>query len=146
MKSATAVVSEFQRWNGLATTLGTRVPDFDGQSIPRRYRRSMSRVAQLAVSSVQDALTEAGLDEAAIGTERTGVAFGSTMGGTSAIEHYYRGLVTTGSLSQGVYSTTFLQIMSHTCAANVALTFGIPGRVLAPCTACAASTQAIGFA
>ena len=42
-------------------------------------------------------------------------------------------------------STFFLQIMSHSCAANVAQTLGINGRILAPSAACATGSQAIGY-
>jgi 3-oxoacyl-[acyl-carrier-protein] synthase II len=41
-------------------------------------------------------------------------------------------------------STTFLQLMNHSAAANLALMFGIAGRVWAPASACASSSQAIG--
>ena len=146
MKSGVKIVPEWEKWNGLSTFVGGCVEDYDGQTIPRKMRRSMSRVSLLAVGSAQQAITDAKLTDADLRTERMGVAYGSTMGGTSAIEGHYRNLMETGSLTEGVLSTTFLQIMSHTCAANLALAFGIPGRVIASCTACAASTQAIGFA
>lgn len=43
-------------------------------------------------------------------------------------------------------SGLFFQLMGHSCAANVAQSFGITGRVLAPASACATSCQAIGYA
>jgi len=43
-------------------------------------------------------------------------------------------------------SGLFFQIMGHSCAANVAQSFGITGRVMAPSAACATSSQAIGYA
>jgi len=41
---------------------------------------------------------------------------------------------------------TFFKLMGHSCAANVAQSFGITGRVLAPSAACATGCQAIGYA
>ncbi|MGE0174555.1 MAG: beta-ketoacyl-ACP synthase [Oligoflexales bacterium] len=130
---------------GLKTGVAAPVSNFDERSFERKKRRSMSRVSLLATQATAQAIEDARLAEDVIGNQRTGISYGSSMGGTSAIEEYYRGVVETKSLIQGVYSTTFLKIMSHTCAANIAVTFGIPGRVIASCTACAASTQAIGF-
>ena len=43
-------------------------------------------------------------------------------------------------------SGLFFQIMGHSCAANVAQSLGITGRVFAPSAACATSCQAIGYA
>lgn len=138
-------VPEWENDSGLATRVGSIVPHFDGKNIPRTQRRSMSRVSMLAVTATGKAIRDADLSEEIVKNERTGIAYGSTMGGTSAIEHYYRNVLTTNSYCEGTTSTTFLQIMSHTCAANIAIAFGIQGRVVASCVACAASTQAIGF-
>lgn len=129
-----------------STTLSSPVLDFDMQSIPRKYRRTMSRISGLACKASESALTNAGLNLDQIRHENTAISYGSTMGGTSAIREYYAISRDTNSMVNGVRSTTFPMIMSHTCAANLALYFGIPGRVIASCTACAASTQSIGFA
>ena len=138
-------VPEWESDAGLSTRVGSVVPNFDGKSIPRNLRRSMSRVSMLAVSATGKAIRDADLSDDAVKDERTGIAYGSTMGGTSAIEHYYRNVLSTKSYCEGTTSTTFLQIMSHTCAANLAIAFSVQGRVVASCVACAASTQAIGF-
>lgn len=130
---------------GLATRLASIVPDFDERAIPRQSRRSMSRVSMMAVSATRRAIDDAGLGTDLIQHERTGVSFGSTMGGTSATEKCFRQFIETGSLTEGMLSTTFLQIMSHTCAANIVTAFGIPGRVTSTCVACASSTQGIGL-
>lgn len=134
------------RDKGLATTLASAAQPYEPKAIPRRYRRSMSPVATMAALAAGQAMTAAGWDEALIQHPRTGIGFASTMGGSSAIESFYE---TVAARRQGAIadleSTMFLKIMSHTCAAHVALTYGIPGRVVASCVACAASTQSIGF-
>ena len=138
-------VPAWENDSGLATRVASMVEHFDGKNIPRTQRRSMSRVAMLAVTATGKAIRDADLPEQTVKDERTGIAYGSTMGGTSAIEHYYRNVLTTKSYCEGTTSTTLLQIMSHTCAANLAIAFSVQGRVIASCVACAASTQAIGF-
>jgi 3-oxoacyl-[acyl-carrier-protein] synthase II len=130
---------------GLSTRVGSIVQDFDERSIPRQLRRSMSRVSQMAVTATGNAIRDADLSDELVKSERTGISYGSTMGGTSALEKYYTAVISNGNVVDGVMSTTFLQIMSHTCAANIGIAFEIPGRVIASCTACSASTQAIGF-
>ena len=140
-------VQVMQDWEkvGLSTRLASPVLNFDEQQIPRQIRRSMSRVSLFAAASTGRAIRDADLTEDLVRSPRTGISYGSTMGGTIALENYYRSAAATGNFINGVMSTTFLQIMSHTCAANIAVAFNIPGQVIASCTACAAGTQAIGF-
>ncbi len=130
---------------GFATALASPVVDFEFNELPRKTRRTMSRVAGLATMASRQAIEDAGLTQDLIENERTGISYGSTMGGTSAIRTFYDLSVSGESMVSGVRSTTFPQIMSHTCAANIAINFKIPGKVIASCTACAASTQSIGF-
>jgi 3-oxoacyl-[acyl-carrier-protein] synthase II len=128
----------------LKTRVASIVSDFDEKKIPRNLRRSMSRVSQLAYDASLKAIADSGLPEELIRHERTGIAYGSTMGGTSAIEKSYSSLAEKKHM-EGMFSSTFLQIMSHTCASNLVVALQIPGRVIASCVACAASTQAIGL-
>lgn len=126
------------------TRVGSVVRGFDEKSVPRALRRSMSRVSLLAYDATVKAIQDAQLPEELVRHPRTGVAYGSTMGGTAAIGLSFAALAAR-ELAQGLYSSTFLQIMSHTCASNLVVSLKIPGRVIASCVACAASTQAIGF-
>lgn len=131
---------------GIRTRVASRCLDFEEQKIDRKLRRSMSRVAMLAQAATAQAIEDARLSEDELHSERTGISYGSSFGGTSTIEDYFQGYQKSGILSDGVGSTTFLKIMPHTCAANIAISFGIPGRIIASCVACASSTQAIGYA
>ncbi len=129
----------------LHCTIGAPVDAFDGKELPRKYRRSMGRVALFAVVSAADAARSAGLDEDLLHHPRTGVVCGSTLGSAVAdsafwekyhLEHTARGLRT----------TLFFQVMAHTCATNVAMYLGVTGEALSTNAACASSTQAIGTA
>ena len=144
-ESSVVRMPEWDQGTGLATRVASPVRDFDGKSVPRQLRRSMSRVSLFAVAATGQALRDADLSDELTRHERTGIAYGSTMGGTSAIEQLFRNISKTGTFTEGTSSTTFLQIMSHTAAANLAVAFNVQGRVIASCVACAASTQAIGF-
>lgn len=129
----------------LATLIGAPVPGFDGQSIPRKVRRTMGRVGMLSASAAELALNDAGLTGDDLSELRSGVIVGST-GGSSATEYdFFQHLVEQRS-ARGLKSTLFFQAMSHTCAANVALHLGIRGELFATNSACASSNQAIGLA
>ncbi len=142
-RSGVTPMTDWKSW-GLQTAVAGRVQNFDGQAIPRNIRRSMSLISQYAYEATVQALRDANLPQDLVENERTGISYGSTMGGTSAIADYLGSTLRENKIDN-VLSTTFLKIMSHTCAANLAVSLKIPGRVIASCTACASSTQAIGF-
>jgi 3-oxoacyl-[acyl-carrier-protein] synthase II len=47
---------------------------------------------------------------------------------------------------KGIAATDYVQFMSHTCAANLAIFFGVKGRLIPTCSACTSGSQAIGYA
>lgn len=111
--------------------------------IPHKAARTMGRVSQLATIATTIAVKDAGLgpDEFADGT--IGVAYGSTNGSSKANEEWVRKLVKNNGFL-GLSSTTYLKFMSHTTAANLAIHFGVRGRVICTSAACVSATQAIG--
>jgi 3-oxoacyl-[acyl-carrier-protein] synthase II len=111
--------------------------------LSHKAARTMGRVAQLATVATAVAVRDAGLtaDELTDGT--VGLAYGSTHGSSQANEDWVRKLVASNSFL-GMTSTTYLKFMSHTTAANLAIHFGIRGRVLCTSAACVSATQAIG--
>lgn len=131
---------------GLKTRVAAPVVGFREQDIERKLRRTMSRIAMLAMRASEQALHDSRLAPHLIQSERMGVSYGSSFGGTSAMEEFFAIAQKNGVLSSGVNSSTFLKLMPHTCAANISIAFGIPGRVIASCVACASGTQAIGYA
>ena len=129
----------------LPARLGAPVVGFDPKEIPRKFRRTMGRVAELAVASALDAVAASGLPSDVVASGRTAVVAGSTVGSPAAEEAFWSNLLTRRS-ARGIRSTLFFHGMSHTCAANVALMLGIRGEVLSTNAACASSAQAIGVA
>lgn len=111
---------------------------------PRKTMRSMGRVAQLATYAAEQAVTAAGLGEDTLRNPRTGLAFGSTHGSTQAWERFALTLEQPNALL-GLGSAAYLKFSTHTCAANLAVHFGIRGRVLTTCAACVSGSQAIGY-
>jgi len=137
---------EWEKYSGLLTRLGAPVENF---SLPAHYTRkntrSMGRVALLATRATELALTDAGLlGDPVVTGGRTGVAYGSSVGSTSAIADFGKMLIDhdIGNLN----ATTYLKMMGHTTTANVAVFFQVRGRVIPSVSACTSGSQGIGFA
>jgi len=143
-RSAVTRRPELEGIGGLRTRVAAVVPDFDPQQLPRKFRRSMSRMSMYATVACLEAAASAGLPEAALSDGQTGVAIGSTTGSTQASEDFLVEFHETRSLER-MKATVFFQIMNHSCAANVAQALGVRGRILAPSAACATGCQALGF-
>lgn len=139
------VVPELERIGGLRSRLAAQVEGIDPKQIPRKIRRSMSNMSIYAYLASQQALEMAAYPEAELSSGRTGVMIGSTLGSTATSEKFFADYFRDYSLER-MKSGLFFQIMGHSCAANVAQSFGITGRVMAPSAACATSSQAIGYA
>ncbi len=129
---------------GLRTGVAGVVSGIDPKRISRKYRRTMGRVSLLAALAAKDAISDAGLLPEMLDSDRTGVSMGSTMGSAAVLEEMFRNYFDAGGVG-AQEGTTFMKVMSHTAAANVAAMTGTRGRLIAPCSACASSTQAIGF-
>jgi 3-oxoacyl-[acyl-carrier-protein] synthase II len=143
-KSGISRIDEWDDIPNMDTRVAGAVKHIERESIPRKTRKSMSRISLMAAATALEALGRSGLGEKELSSGRIGVSYGSTMGGveelTSFFKEYYdgRGLA-------GMSSNTFLRIMSHTCAANVALALGTSGRIICSCSACTSASQSIGF-
>lgn len=125
--------------------LGATVEGLDLQTAyPRKKRRTMGRVGMLAVHATEQAVTQAGLKEDTLTSERCGVAFGSTTGSGSETEEFSKPLVSPPHEMRGLKSNAFFRLMTHTCAVNVAQFFGVRGRIASTCTACTSASQGIG--
>lgn len=110
----------------------------------RKVTRTMGRVALLALHATEQAVEASGLDVATLQSGRTGLAYGSTHGATAAWERFALTLERPSALL-GLGSNAYLKFSTHTCAANLAVHYGIRGRVQSTCAACVSASQAIGF-
>ncbi len=134
---------EWEQVGHLATRLAGEVTDVRLAGTDRKKIRTMGRVARLALTATDAALRDAGLDEATLQHPRTGLAYGSTHGSSSAYVGFAGPLLARMSF-EGLPSTSYLKFMTHTCAANLAQYYGVQGRVVSTCAACVSGSQAIG--
>lgn len=144
-KSGIRRMSGWDGLDGLRTRVGAPCDGIDANEVPRKFSRTMGRVAVLSALSVRDAIADAGLASDLIASPACGVAFGSTVGSTAAQEEFLRPILNENTI-RGILASTYLQFMSHTCAGNIALMFGCKGPVIASCTACTSGSQGVGIA
>lgn len=138
-------IATLEQVGGLRCRLAAPVRGVDPKQIPRKFRRSMSNMSIYAYLASQQALTMAGYPENRLDSGDLGVIVGSTIGSTATSEEFFRDYFRDYSLER-MKTGLFFQIMGHSCAANIAQSFGITGRVFAPSAACATSSQAVGYA
>ena len=136
-------VESWEKIKDLNVTMAGQCRGYDPARIKRKDRRTMGRMAVMASLSTLDAVAMSGLDPLFFSSGQAGVAMGSTTGSGDVIEQTFNDFYTTGGISR-LEGTTFMKIMNHSVAANVAAMLKIRGRVVSPCSACATSTQAIG--
>jgi 3-oxoacyl-[acyl-carrier-protein] synthase II len=144
MKSSVTKIPGLADFGGLRTHVAAVVPDMDSREIPRKYRRSMSKMSIYATLACQEAVSQGNVTEAQLSGGRLGISIGSTVGSPIAIQEFFEDFLTYRSLER-MRATTFFQIMNHSCATNVAQALGTTGRILAPSSACSTGCQAIGY-
>ncbi len=143
-KSGIKQMPEWESLESFRTGIAGLCGNIDDKDIPRKCKRSMGRVAVLSALSVQDAISDSGLEEEKISSQDCGISFGSTAGSSSSMEEFLKQIFEKQSL-KGMQSSIYLHFMSHTCAANLAMMFQVKGPIVASCTACVAGAQGVGF-
>lgn len=104
----------------------------------------LDRFSQFGLVAARQALDEARLSDADFASTRTGVYFGSGLGGANALETGYRAFL---DPAQGrVPPLTVIATMANAAAAHISLRYGIRGPSLTYSIACASSAVALGEA
>jgi len=147
-KNAVRVIEDWRDVKGLHTCLGAPAAEF---SLPperynRKTTRSMGRVALMACRATDFALADAGLldDSAFLTSGRVGVSYGSSTGGMDATAAFAR-LIDT-RVVEGLNASSYIRMMAHTTSANIAVFFGLSGRVHTTSSACTSGSQGVGYA
>jgi len=137
---------EWDRYETLNTRLAGPIDNFITPShYTRKQTRSMGRVALLATRATELAMINAGLlDDPEIKTGAMGIAYGSSSGSTAPVK-VFANMLETGSM-KGMTATTYIEMMSHTAPVNIALYFGLKGRIITTSTACTSGSQGVGYA
>ena len=125
-----------------AVTFACEVKDFEPTKwIEHKQARRMDRFAQMIVVAARQALADAGL-EVEPESDRVGVSVGTAMGGLESFEDMCETLIERGPGRVNPFSIT--AIIPNIGASRVSIELGTKGPLSSQCTACAASTMAIG--
>ena len=144
-QNAVCVMKEWEKYEELATKLAAPILNYAPPSEwNRKQTRSLGKVALYSVEAATKALEMAGLlNDKSIKDGRMGVAAGSSTGSTDAV-------VDMAKICMGLESkynaNTYIKMMPHTTAANIAVFYGLKGRLVPTSSACTSGSQAIGYA
>jgi 3-oxoacyl-[acyl-carrier-protein] synthase II len=140
-RSAAGPITAFDA-TGFAVTFACEVKGFEPtQWVERKQARRMDRFAQVLVAAAQQARADAGL-EIEQDCHRFGASVATAMGGLESFEDACETLIKRGPGRVNPFSIT--AIMPNMAAARLSIELGTKGPLSSPCTACAASTTAIG--
>lgn len=145
--SAVVRMEDWTQYQGLNTLLAAPAQPYDlpADLYPRKVLRSMGPVARMAVRASDMALRDAGLTgHPILKSGMTGVAYGSSTGSPEAIGDFARMLL--NKTTDAITATTYIRMMPHTTSVNIAVYFGLQGRVYTTSTACTSGSQSIGLA
>ena len=127
---------------GFAVTFACEAKDFEPtQWIERKQARRMDRFAQMIVAAAHQARADAGL-EVEQECDRVGVSVATAMGGLKSFEDACETLIERGPGRVNPFAIP--TIIPNMGAAQISIELGTKGPLTSQCTACAASTMAIG--
>jgi 3-oxoacyl-[acyl-carrier-protein] synthase II len=109
--------------------------------IDRKQAYRMDKFSQMCLSAARMAEADSGIDIAAE-PDRVGAAMATGIGGLYAFEDCFQSLLERGPDRTRPFA--IVQIIPNMAAAWVSMELGTQGPLMAECTACAASSMAIG--
>lgn len=135
---------ELAGYRGLNTRLGCRTAFEKPAHWNRKTTRTMGVVSMYALAATEQAVAQAGLDDATLQNGRTGVAYGSCSGSIPPLLDFYSMLET--KEVAGITSGTYIKLMPQTTACNLSVHFRTHGRLVPTGTACTSGSLALGSA
>ena len=137
------IYEKFQEYKSTNTHLACEVTT-DLPNFPRKKVRTAGRIGKLAIAATENAIKDSGLEIDELNALSCGVAYGSCGGSSTDLEDVAK--FCSAKDVSFLNGTTYPAIMPHQAAVNIAIFFGIHGRIIATSTACTSGSQAIGYA
>ena len=136
-------------WQGLlgpGITSGRTIEIADWDPLPYfenpKEARRADRVEQFALAAAHECIAQSGMPDC--DDSRIGTIFGTGVGGLRSIEDQIRVLVDKGEKRVSPFLVPMM--MANASGAAISMRYGLRGPNETICTACAASTHAIGYA
>jgi 3-oxoacyl-[acyl-carrier-protein] synthase II len=144
-KNAVIKMEDWMQYEGLHTKLAAPVLDITyPENFHRTKTRSMGPVSKMATLASQNALINANLiGHDVLISGNTGVSYGSSTGSTQPVVPFTNML--RDKVVKGITATSYVKMMPHTCPVNIALFFGLKGRIIPTSTACTSGSQGVGY-
>lgn len=143
-RSGGAAISRFDA-SRHATRIAAEIRDFDPLTyVDRKEARKMDLFIQYAMAAAAEAVADAGIPEAALEGERSGVLVGSGIGGIGTIEEWHKVLQERGP--DRVSPFFLIATIINEAAGQISIRYRSRGPNAASVTACAAGTHSIGEA
>lgn len=144
-KNAVVYMDGWDRYKDLNTRLAAPIIGYEPpKEWDRKQLRSLGTVSMYSVEAAGATLKDAGLEnDESIKDGRLGVACGSSTGSTASIRSMAELLIN----GEGdCNANTYIKMMPHTTAANIALFYSLKGRIIPTSSACTSGSHAIGYA
>lgn len=137
------VALDGEQYTELRTRIGAIVTTcVEEDYLERKEARRMSRSSQLGVIAAGQAINQSRLMNHGIDQREVGVMIGSSIGGYSAADPFFRGYYRNGRISP----LTIPISMNSGPSANVSIKYGFCGPLVNLDAACATAAHSIGFA
>jgi 3-oxoacyl-[acyl-carrier-protein] synthase II len=128
---------------GMETGIGATIWDYDeGKHFGSREARHMSRSSQFAVVATGQAISDAKLSHGQVDYLEVGVMIGSSIGGYSASDQFFKSFYERGRLSPFTIPIS----MNSGPGSNVSIKYGFQGPLVNVDAACATAAHSIGHA
>jgi len=143
-RSGAAAISRFDA-TGFDTTFACEVKNFDAvAALGRKQANRTDLFAQFALVATDEAMNDAGLNADTIDPERTGVVYGSGIGGMWTYHHQQRELFETNNPKR--ISPFFIpMLIADIAAGHISMKYNLKGPNYATTSACATSSHAIAI-
>ncbi len=130
-------------FSDLPLKIGAAVWEYDERKyFNSKEARRMSRSSQLGLVAAKQAISAAKLEEGGVNRAEVGVIVGSSIGGYSAADPYFKGFYAHNRLSSFVIPVS----MNVGPAANISIKYGFQGPLVNVDAACATAAYSIGYA
>ena len=130
-------------FSGMQTRIGAAVWDYDeSQHFDRKEARRMNRSSQLGIVAAAQAILDAKLDDGNVDYPDVGVLIGSSIGGYSAADPFFKSFYLQGRLSPFTIPIS----MNSGPGSNISIKYGFQGTLVNVDAACATAAHSIGTA